>query len=64
MGFLPPHIFTSFSIGRFTKLKQIGEFNMEKNLRYYAAHWNNLDFQLRKMLACAVLGKIGEKYNG
>lgn len=37
---------------------------MEKNLKYYAAHWNNLDFQLRKMLACAVLGKIGEKYNG
>lgn len=36
---------------------------MEKNLKYYADNWSKLDFQFRKMLACAVLGKIGEKYN-
>lgn len=36
---------------------------MEKNLKYYAQHWDELDIQFRRLLAQAVLGKIGEKYN-
>ena len=37
---------------------------MENTLKYYAEHWNELDFNFRKVLVCAVLGKeIGEKYN-
>lgn len=37
---------------------------MENTLQFYAAHWEELDFEFKKILVCAVLGsKIGEKYN-